>query len=45
MYPAHIKQIFSGKYPYHKVPDIKHSGASAEFESTEELITLSDAQY
>ena len=28
MYPAHIKQSFSGKYPYHKIPDKKHSGPS-----------------
>ena len=23
-YPAHFNQNFSGKYPYHKVPDRKH---------------------
>ena len=31
--PAHIKQSFSGKYPYHKVPDRKHSGLQQDLKA------------
>ena len=32
-YPVHIKQSFSGKYPYHKVLDRKHSGRQRDLKA------------
>ena len=36
-----VGSSFSGKYPYHKVPD--KFWVSVKFESTENSVTLSDA--